>query len=285
MKKTFLCVFLSVLLIALPSCAGRNTAASPQNGTNNADPSDVQTSSVRVPFDRIIEDMPVILSGTCTGVSYNDEYSTAVLSFDIQNVYQGEYDPGITEFRAISSDIFSAGKEYVLFCRQYASVFEQKDFYSVGITVYEDGGRVVCERASDLSFASMEAVRAHISDYAAKHPFAGDASVTGDYCRSEDLREIFEYSSNVLAADIKAVVSDDSPGRTVYSFDLVESLKGEVKGETMVVALKGSMEVGKRYLLLLSQPDPGAEFFVVSSPLSVLADGSEDAGFIRSLTK
>ena len=75
MKKTILCVFLSVLLIALPSCAGRNTAASPQNGTNNADPSDVQTSSVRVPFDRIIEDMPVILSGTCTGVSHNDEYS------------------------------------------------------------------------------------------------------------------------------------------------------------------------------------------------------------------
>ena len=283
MSRKYIAATVSVILIILllAGCGARSSAGKENSNTVT------DTELIRYPtsLDLLISDAPNIYYGTCIEKSVDTETNTAKMAFKIADIYRGSFDGSITEFRSIDHSGIEKGRNCIIFCWERASVFDQTDFYTVGTVIYDKNGTIFCNTASDCSFRNMEEARKYVSTYALEHPFTGDAAVLGDYCRSEDLNDIFEYSSNVFTAEITGDLGDPAPDRTAYGYKLLSNLKGKIDNEQWIVAMNGSMEVGKKYLLLLSNNGGGSSFFVITSVRSVLPLDSDDAKYVLSLAR
>ncbi len=235
-------------------------------------------------IDQYIENSSCIFIGKCTEIK-SKENGSAKLRFDIQTVLKGTYDPDVRDFVTAYSYPFAKQKDYLIFCGRDASVYSGEDTYGISAVLYDTQDGLAHEGVFDLELENVSSVCGYIADYLEKHPSDGAVPVRNDYCRSEDLREIFDFASTVMVARITGVLDDSMEGRTSYSFEVKNVLKGSVNNEEWVLAFKQSMTVGEEYLLLLAKPDEQSVFFTMCSPKSILQADSEDAQAVLSLAE
>ena len=136
---------------------------------------------------------------------------------------------------------------------------------------------------AEYSFKSLSDAVEYAATYASEHTYEGSTAVHGDYCRSSDLKEIYEFSSNVIEAEITGIVDDSIPDRTSYSFKVIEEIKGTARDEQWVAAFKDSMKTGERYVLLLTKPGETSAFFVVDSLHSVIPENTPEAETVKEM--
>ena len=234
-------------------------------------------------IDQTIDNTPYIFYGTCITLLDDSNSIQPLVEFKIEKVYQGLIPDAIIRARVISQNSFEAGKSYLLFANAFASVFSDEAFgLLVEACIGEKNIGVYADSVADYSFGSLAEALNYVEEYTAKHPYRGSTVVLGDYCRSSDLRQIFDYSSNVFVAEITGVNNNSVSDRTSYSFQIIDEIKGSVKDEQYVIAFKDSMSVGGEYVLLLQKPDETAFSFVVDSLNSVLPVNSEAAKTVIS---
>ena len=235
-------------------------------------------------IDQYIENSSCIFIGKCTEIKQK-ENGSAKLRFDIRTVLKGTYDPDVRDFVTAYSYPFAKQKEYLIFCGRDASVYSGEDTYGISAVLYDTQDGLAHEGVFDLKLENVSSVCGYIADYLEKHPSDNVVPIRNDYCRSEDLREIFDFASTVMVARITGVLDDTMEGRTSYSFEVKNVLKGSVNNEEWVLAFKQSMTVGEEYLLLLAKPDEQSVFFTMCSPKSILRADSEDAQAVFSIAE
>ena len=282
MKKCFIIV-LAIALILFSAC-GR--IAKGERQKTNADIKQQQIAEASWAgwsIDQTIDSIPYVFLGRCLSLS-DDSYSVQPqVEFKIEKVYQGKISEEKIIAKVISQDSFEEGESYLLFASAFASVFSGEDpNFLIEAVIGEKNTGVYAGSIAGLSFNSLAEVLNYVEEYTANHPYKGSTAVKGDYCRSSDLREIFDYSSNVFIAEITGVINNSASDRTSYSFRVIDEIKGSVKDEQYVIAFKDSMQVGGKYLLLLQKPDETSIFFVVDSLYSIFPANSEGAATVLS---
>lgn len=262
----------------------------PAPGTQETAPG-VQDLSVYVQWeamtlDQTIDASSCIFYGKCVGKSSNSPLGTARLTFEIEKVYKGSYDPQVRVFGSLLSNPFVEGGEYLLFCGRDASVYSGEDSYGISRVICDTTDGLYHDGVFDMKLSDLSSVCAYVEAYTAEHPSDNAVPISGDYCRSEDLKEIYDYASTVAVVKITGIRNDlglFADDRTSYTFETKDVLKGTVKKEEWVVAFKDSMNVGEEYLLLMDKPDDTSAFFIMCSPKSVIPAASEDAEYIYSI--
>lgn len=235
-------------------------------------------------LDQYLEGSSCIFYGKCTGKTAGDRGSSE-LRFDIERVYKGVYDPEVERFCSILREPFKEGVYYLIFCGRDASVYTGTDCYGISTVIFETDTGLYHEGVFDLKEKDMNEVLATAESYASQHPAADQIVINNDYCRSDDLREIYDYASTVAVMKITGIADITAQDRTAYTFEVKELLKGSVKGEQWVIAFKDSMAVGEEYLLLLDKPEDTSVFFIMCSARSVLAASGAEAETVRSFSK
>lgn len=235
-------------------------------------------------LDRFLEESSCVFYGKCTGKATGNNGGTE-LRFDIEEVYKGAYDPEVELFYSIFPEPFKEGNYYLLFCGRDASVYSRKDCYGISTVVCESDNGLYHEGIFDFNEKDMDGVLAVAKAYAANHPDTKDIVINNDYCRSDDLKEIYDYASVVISVRITGIVDNTAADRTSYTFEVKDVLKGTVNGEQWVTAFKDSMTVGEEYILLLDKPEETSVFYIMCSPRSILAASGSDAELVWSLNE
>ncbi len=276
--------------ISVPSLSIRSRSETERSETAGSEKGTIRTDAGKMTMetqylgwtiDQYIEESPNIFIGTCTSVSVREKgIHVGEMTFEITKVLKGSYDESVTRFEALSAAPYLAGREYMLFCGKDADVYQDCVSYGISTQIYERGSgpTLTAEGVFGLQLKTMDEAVSYVEEYVATHVMKPLPEITGDYCHSDDVFEIYEYSDFVFLVE---VTEEEQPwlayDRTPYHFDVKEELKGHLTFEEYVVAFRDSMEVGKTYLLLLRKPDEGSVFFSMSSPKSVLPEESAEA--------
>ncbi len=237
-------------------------------------------------IEQYIENSQNIFWGTCTNITERKDNHVGVIGFQIKRVLKGDYDPEFSDFMTSYSEAFTLGQEYLIFCNKEASVFSGSDFYGISLVLFDQNGKLVNEAIQELTAKTVLEVNDYIGRYMNLHPATDDGRIRyGDYCRSENLIEIYNYSSYALLLKITDILDNQLDDRTTYSFSVSAEYKGHVKDEEWLIAQKDSLHVGEEYLLLLNKPDATALFFIPSSRSSIYAADSAEVLTIATLKK
>ena len=285
MKRLIILLF-SIVFTFL-GCACSNQDA--EDNTNLLDESktnrpisgiDVQWSGWTI--EQFVDSSSCVFYGKC--ISKTESTIRQELTFEIEEVYKGKYDPLVSEFTALKSITFNVGNHYLLFCGLDASVYSGEDHYGISTAVCDDDYGLYHEGIFNLNLSSLEEVREYVYHYIADHPTDNKVPVNNDYCRSDDLRDIYDYASTVIVAKILGITDDSNTDRTSYSFEVKEILKGDTDGELWITAFKDSLKIGEDYILLLDKPEKTSVFFKMCSRKSIIPVMSEEAALIRSFS-
>ena len=229
---------------------------------------------------QIVESTPYIFTGTCTEVK-EIGYGGAEITFKYDKVYQGNIENETVILRSMYAEPFENGRNYLIFAIKSTSVFAGYEYYSVE-ALYCDG--TLGSYADFISDATgtLNDVCRQLEECLTNHKYTGDYAVEGEYCKSEDISEIYDYSSDVLLVTVTGVFANESEDRTVYEFTTDKAYKGGIDEINKVVAEKNSLENGKQYILLLVKADDDSLFYVISSKNSVILPDSDDAKILAS---
>ncbi len=256
----------------------------PLSGSKSGKPSPnihIEVDWAETTLEECIDKAPVILYGSCEKVDYRRNGGVELV-LNVQSCLRGDCSGSVT-LRAMMGASFAPGQEYLIFAQKEASVFDESEFYAVNqyISDYHRGTYEGCISSEEK--LSVKSALKYTKKYVKKHPYTGDDVIIGDYCRSENLQEIFDWSSCVLSAKITGIFYDFAEDRTTYTIEPLMQLKGTVPENCHVVAKKNSMQPGEVYWLMLSKPDEHSLILTISSPYSVLVPGSEAAAFLEEM--
>lgn len=290
--KKYIIVCLGLALILFASCG--IISNTDHQGTADNNPLETNKPSFRVALnaqwagwtiDQTIDNSPYVFCGKCLSLPNDSSTVQPLVEFKVEKAFQGQISEEIIKCKVIGQNSFKVGESYILFAHPCASVFSDVSFQLLIDAVIGEnitGAYKGC--ITGLSFGSLTEAVDYVEEYISEHPYNESYSLQGDYCRSSDLHEIFDYSSNVFVAEITGVMNNSFPDRTWYSFRIIDEIKGSVKDENHIVAFKDSMETGEKYLLLLRKPDDTSISFVVDSFYSILPADSEEAQTVLSFT-
>ena len=261
MKKNVLTALALIMMLSLSSCGV--PAVKPGNGEGT-----VSTQAQWLGWDlaQFIDNSEYVFRGKCLKKSVCKN-GNAELCFDIHTVLKGNYDSSVGTFISADPEWFKEGEDYLILCGREASVFWQKDFYGISTVIYTEDNEIKHEGISDLHLDIIEDIADFITAYCKTVPGNSPEAITGDYCRSGKLTDIYDYSSDVFVVEVERVIFNAVDDRTTYLFKVENTIKGGFSGEGCVIAFKDSMNVGEKYLLMVSKLDDNV--FTVCSLNSV----------------
>ncbi len=277
-EKTVILLF--VMVLVLSGCSA-NMASANANADTNAQ-NKVEADLVSLTLEQYAERTPYIFSGTCISVK-DLHLDQAEVQFKVDKVYQGEPEGTELILRSIDKTPFRRGGKYLIFATKYTSVFVGYDYYVVDALICDGASGIFADAVSGRKYSFSEAcslVEAQVRE----HGYTGVYELKGDYCRSDDLKDICDYSTHIITAKITGIVIDIADDRNTYSVDIIETLKGDTKGIDWIVASKG-LEIGKEYLMLMTKPDDHSRFLVVDSSKSVFGIKDKDAELVKDMYK
>jgi hypothetical protein len=112
--------------------------------------------------------------------------------------------------------------------------------------------------------------------YAGKQVYDNKVDIRGDYCRSKDINDIYNYSAYVFKARVTGIVNNALSTCTIYNIVVGDVFKGEIFGEQMVLVQKNQLKDGEEYLFMVSKPDENSSFYTINSLKSVLPASSAE---------
>ena len=227
-------------------------------------------------LDQYLEVTDNVFLGTCTDIK-DTASGRLILSFQVQKNIKGVIDQEVEEFWTLPEIDYKTGQQYLVFCGRESSVFRDKDIYGISVVVFEKDGKLIHEGIFNLEQSDLNEVVQYVEAYAASHPEEEDKEIPRSYIDSDDLDEIYDFSSCVMTVEITGVVDDTQADRTIYSFSPIEVLKGEIKNEDWIVTFKDSMEEGGQYLVFLSAGGEYSRLFISSAKKSVFDIHSDEA--------
>ncbi|MBR6108494.1 MAG: hypothetical protein IKQ36_02045 [Clostridia bacterium] len=224
-----------------------------------------------------IDEASDIFEGVCETKSLNNERMTTDMEFTVTNVIRGGLKKGDkVPVRTNFGDEIEAGGQYLVLSEPMGSVFEGKELFYYSGAIF--GRSVMTQLQKDLEdIRSMEydELVALVSEYAEESVYTGEGAGRGFWCASEDIGEILDFSDCAVKVRVKEIKLNAVSDRTSYLCTVIESYKGEARGNIHVVSFKNSLKTGEEYVLLLTHS--GGELYAVSSPHSVLDPASAEA--------
>ena len=67
----------------------------------------------------------------------------------------------------------------------------------------------------NLNLSTLDNVRDYVKHYITDHPTDNEVPFNNDYCRSDDLREVYDYASAVIVAKIIGIT--DNSNKDIHS--------------------------------------------------------------------
>lgn len=224
-----------------------------------------------------IDEASDIFEGVCETKSLNNESMTTDMEFTVTKVIRGGLKKGDkVPVRTNFGDEIEAGGQYLVLSEPMGSVFEGKELFYYSGAIF--GRSVMTQLHKDLEdIRSMEydELVDLVSEYAEESVYTGEGAGRGFWCASEDIGEILDFSDCAVKVRVKEIKLNAFSDRTSYLCTVIESYKGEARGNIHVVSFKNSLKTGEEYVLLLTHS--GGELYAVSSPHSVLDPASAEA--------
>ena len=235
-------------------------------------------------IEDFIDNYPYVLEGVPVKGDAGEE------QLEIRRVYQGDIAAdSVVSFRyqgAVSFPAPAAGDDrFLIFAEPAASVFENAFYFRLGAVIYPLGDSINANHMLGLEGCSYDDVIEKVTAYTASHPYSRAVYTAGDFCPSDDIREIFDFSSAVIEAVPQVVLIDTVPDRTTYICQVKDVLKGEDMETATVLTAKHAMKPGEAYLLLLTTPGPDSSTFIIAAQNSVFPADSGEAAQIRSFAE
>lgn len=232
-----------------------------------------------------IDEASDIFEGVCETKSLNNERMTTDMEFTVTKVIRGGLKKGDkVPVRTNFGDEIEAGGQYLVLSEPMGSVFEGKELFYYSGAIF--GRSVMTQLHKDLEdIRSMEydELVALVSEYAEESVYTGEGAGRGFWCASEDIGEILDFSDCAVKVRVKEIKLNAFSDRTSYLCTVIESYKGEARGNIHVVSFKNSLKTGEEYVLLLTHS--GGELYAVSSPHSVLDPASAEAEPVLNVGK
>ena len=292
MKSVRLFIFLCIAILSVTCMSGCNvgtaevTEYSFSETTDNHEGSDLSREVFAEAewtgwnLEQFIQNSTNVFLGKC---SYQETGSgpsgtnTVNLRFSIEENLKGIIDTEVKSFRAIPDISYQEGCEYLVFCGRDASVFSGQDIYGISAVVWENNGILIHEGIYNFPEAQnlrgvVDIVRKHVSDF----PDDNENAVNNDYCRSDDLQKVYEFSDCVMTLEVTDIF-ENQEDRTSYFFKPISIIKGQYYNEEWLITLKDAMKTGEKYLVFLTKPAQGSRYFIISSRNSVFELDSEKA--------
>ena len=279
---SLLAVVLSMQMLFLVSCVSDQASGEIASESSKDQESAVrQTQKVEFEsmgwtMDQYIEASANVFLGICT--QKQNGMPSDILQFKVLENYKGEIDPSVTDFLVLHSEEGQIQEDVKLLvcCGREGSVFADNDVYGVSVCFFEKDGKLISNSPVQSQWENLESLSRYVENYVKEHPGNNANHILMDYCRSEDIGEIYEASDAVFSVKITGIMDGTMPDRTSYSFEVEDVIKGEYKGEEWVIALKDSMTVGEEYLILVNQPE-NSRYCIISSKKSVIKPDSEES--------
>ena len=277
MKKISLlivAVLLAVQSALVSGCSEKNDAAKDQRLSG----AEAQWAE-GITLEDYLEKVPYIFTGVCTEVRTGKP--SGEVSLSVGKVIRGSGCEGTVILRGLSESAFSAGREYLVFAGRSTSVFLGYDYYAVE-TIICDAGTGVYEGSISGNTRNFAESCSYAEKYIKDHPYTGSDELAHDYCRSDDVLDVYDFSTDVFIGKITGIALNVTGFSTTYTVECKKRLKGGGSGNVLVTAFKDSLTEGSEYLFLLTGEENGTAF-VVSSKRSVFPTDSEEYVRITSL--
>ena len=205
------------------------------------------------------------------------EFGLPDMYFRVDKVYRGDINAGDEiNVMAIDFGAYGVGGSYILMTIPQASVFSGKElYYQADTTIGLINGMCDCI-LPDVNGTGRGETEERIEAYIAGHPYTGETAVLYEYCTSDDLLEIAEYSDQVALVSADGIFVNEGD-RTVYNCTVGTCFKGQASGKIRVIAFKNGMEIGEKYLVLVSNASSDQPLYIMSSQRSLLRADSPEA--------
>ena len=278
MKKIM--VFFLLVLIVMSGCSN-NKAASERNDLNLQSSSSLSRAAWTI--EDMMENEPYTFEGTCLSKEPLPENGASeLLEIRVDKVYQGDLTENVTiQLRTMQSSLFPVGKCFLIFAEAGASVFSDSEYLISNASLYSEGDSVNDGIFIDTDDLSYEEVICKVEEYVMTHQGVKEIDVQGAFCKSEEINEIYEFSDFVLEVEPYEILIDGND-RTTYNCNVINTIKGQTNNTVTVIVFKNAMEIGQKYVLMLTKPSPESGVYIVSSNKSVMLAGSLEAEQIVS---
>ena len=292
MKKI---VSIVLILFLLCGCAAKQSGGADGEQTQSQSPTEKESSGRTVhvsamysptPVTELVADSTCIFEGTflreesIDGMPY-----TWLLVFHLDRVLKGELTGDTVSVRTSMLELTEDVK-YLVFCNGSGSVFEGKQTILSSSDAVSQGpyGLNVQSGLMGTEGKTYDDVVLAVEMVIASDQSNTASGGQADFCASDDLREIYDFSNTVVVAVPTAISFNGVGDRTTYECSVERTLKGEQFETILVTAMKDSLELGQSVLLLLTQHDAGSRAMVISSQNSVYPADSDEARQILSFS-
>lgn len=274
MKKIIAFVFL--LVIVLTACS-----------TNRVNMTNSDSSVSPWTLEDFLQNMPFAFEGTAlSSKPYPSNKNDALIEVRVDKVYQGSIKENTTVLiRTSIPDLFPVGEMRFVFAEPVSSVFDGLEYYRANTVIYPIKDKVNASSIVGLENFSYSDIIERVEKYVDSHPYNKEVIIEGKFCDSDDLKEIYDFSSEVLEVIPREVLIDEVPDRTAYNCEVVSLIKGESIDIATVLVQKNAMNLNENYILLLTRPSPDSDVYIISAQHSVIPAQSDEARFIRSLAE
>ena len=302
LKRTFLIatsIMISLaLFLTITSCAPHGTSNSFQNDvilnyeslSGSGDGLITQRSEIELTFTEAVE------LSDCAVVAEFELYSKAgdgvEYTFKVKEVLRGSikektihlfdsvgtsYIEGTDYSYNTGEDIYRVGEAYLLIMEEDDSLFFEYPHYVLVTNIYapvNDFGKSTMydKNLSELSgIKSLDETKTYIRKAKAKVKVDGE-----HYTTATDYPTIVKESDLVLEVKIVDLSSEGIYGnRNTYVTEVRKIIKGDRlstydSGEIALVLMKGSVEIGKEYLVIINRIDDTSRIYTQSSKKSVI---------------
>ena len=289
MKKAFVFLLAVLLLLTAGGCAKLPEQPEPAQ-TEMERPKPTQKVEVATEvslaedaaLESAIEFSSDVFEGVCIEKEFYEPLAEADMSVRVERVFRGSLKEGdVVNVIGDEFDFFTEGGIYVFMASKYASVYRNKPLmYHAGTPIaVTESGKCKCI-LPDVDGQNAEETMARISDYVTAHNYSGDENeIMGEYCTSNDIKEIIAFSDCIALVKAESV-STDVGDRTCYNCAVVSVLKGEMPERAVIAAFKNGMSADTEYLVLLNE---GSDVFLLSSVKSLIENGTEEAAEVTEL--
>jgi hypothetical protein len=202
-------------------------------------------------------------------ISYSRNGISAEYIFNVKEVLRGdvpenpihvfeEYiNVGVGGYSYISGiDRYTVGREYVLILERLDSIFYDCPRYlSIEANFYIPAD----DTASGTMYGELisKQIDGDIITLIRETPLDKDEESRPSYTESEDMEEIIDFSDVVMEVKITSLIGEGLHNGSPYFCEIVKVLKGKPAkkvGEIVIITiLKGSVEVGGHYLVMVTQ--------------------------------
>ena len=266
------CVTVFIAIVVPKIGAGK------ESGVRQGD-SGVQAQWEKTTFDEYLERTPYIFSGVCTDVRPGNP--SGEVSLAVGRVYRGSIPDETVIIRGLSETAFSVGNEYLVFAGKATSVFLGYEYFGAETIVCDKGTGVYEGSIFGHNMNYAQSCR-YVEEYVKNHVWTGTDLTENDYCRSENVADVFDYSTNVIVGKVTGIFLNVSDHSTCYTVTCERRLKGDCPDSLTVAAFKNSLTEDGEYVFLLTGEN-GSLTYTVSSKNSVFSPDSQEGKAIIAM--